>query len=546
MKKIFFLLLLSLLSVWKANAQITAEGFKEYYRSPQYRDSLKQKLIYAGEDSSKAELLGRIAFSYSFLNSDSAVYYEREALELSKKINYKIGEEYSLQGLCFSLSLSGNFAGALDFGMKALSLSETMKDTALITGAYGTLMNSYVQQDDYKQALKYGLKAELFSRSSKVDLGARTGIVGILGEAYQNSGQLDSGLYYCLKAQQLNLKLNLKWGGIYLHLGDIYFKKGVTDSAMYYYRTGLPIAEYSRVYIDVVDIYYGMSKVFELVGKIDSSVYYAQKSIVEESILSYPEGKLRAATQLAHLYDIKGLRDSTIKYLKLSFALRENLFSREKTREAQNFAFNEQIHQQELQQKTEQDKLEYRNRLNVYILLAGLVVLLLVAVGLWRRNVFRRKSFAQLQKQKHETDNQKVKVEKTLEELRNTQAQLIQSEKMASLGELTAGIAHEIQNPLNFVNNFSEVNSELIAEMKEEIEKGNIEEVRTIANDIADNEQKINHHGKRADAIVKGMLQHSRSSSGVKNQPTSIHWLMNTYDWLIMAYGQRIKLSMQP
>ena len=103
---------------------------------------------------------------------------------------------------------------------------------------------------------------------------------------------------------------------------------------------------------------------------------------------------------------------------------------------------------------------------------------------------------------------------KTLQNLKAAQSQLIQSEKMASLGELTAGIAHEIQNPLNFVNNFSEVNKELIGEMKVEIDKGNLEEVKLIANDIESNEEKINHHGKRADAIVKGMLQHSRSSTG--------------------------------
>ena len=116
---------------------------------------------------------------------------------------------------------------------------------------------------------------------------------------------------------------------------------------------------------------------------------------------------------------------------------------------------------------------------------------------------------------------------------------------MASLGELTAGIAHEIQNPLNFVNNFSEVNKELIDEMKEEIDKGNIEEVKAIANDIKENEEKINHHGKRADAIVKGMLQHSRASSGQK-EPTDINsLLMNIYDWLIMACVQKTNHLMQ-
>ncbi|MFZ1371371.1 MAG: two-component regulator propeller domain-containing protein, partial [Ferruginibacter sp.] len=130
-------------------------------------------------------------------------------------------------------------------------------------------------------------------------------------------------------------------------------------------------------------------------------------------------------------------------------------------------------------------------------------------------------------------------IEKAYTELKATQAQLIQSEKMASLGELTAGIAHEIQNPLNFVNNFSEVNSELISEMKEELNKGNIEEAKTIANDIDENEQKIIFHGKRADAIVKGMLQHSRSSNGDK-EPTDINALADEY--LRLAYhGLRAK-----
>ena len=127
----------------------------------------------------------------------------------------------------------------------------------------------------------------------------------------------------------------------------------------------------------------------------------------------------------------------------------------------------------------------------------------------------------------------------TMLELKNTHAQLIQSEKMASLGELTAGIAHEIQNPLNFVNNFSEVNTELIDELKQEIIKGDLEAIQLLAGDINTNEQKINHHGKRAAAIVKGMLQHSRSSSGLK-EPTNLNSLADEY-FRLAYHGLRAK-----
>jgi two-component system NtrC family sensor kinase len=138
-----------------------------------------------------------------------------------------------------------------------------------------------------------------------------------------------------------------------------------------------------------------------------------------------------------------------------------------------------------------------------------------------------------------ELTKQKDELMHAFTELKNTQSRLIQSEKMASLGELTAGIAHEIQNPLNFVNNFSEVNKELLAEMEEEIENRNFEEVKALAKDISGNEDKIMFHGKRADAIVKGMLQHSRSSSGTK-EPTDINALADEY--LRLAYhGLRAK-----
>jgi len=240
---------------------------------------------------------------------------------------------------------------------------------------------------------------------------------------------------------------------------------------------------------------------------------------------------LKANLQLADIYEALGRKDSAYIYLRKYQRLLVESNILQNTNQILGVQINsvldksnEQITQLEQESLLKEQK-NKNQQLWIFSVTGALLSALLIAFILYRNN-----------KNKQKTNNV---LEKTLSNLKSTQSQLIQSEKMAGLGELTAGIAHEIQNPLNFVNNFSEVNREMLAEMRGEIDKKNFDEVSSIAKDVEENEGKIIFHGKRADAIVKSMLQHSRSSNN-KKEPTDINAFCDEY--LRLSYhGLRAK-----
>ncbi len=282
---------------------------------------------------------------------------------------------------------------------------------------------------------------------------------------------------------------------------------------------------------------YRLSDSYYHIQDYKNALQYALKS---EELLD--PGNLRLKRNLnlilAEIYDVLERENLAYKHLKLY----TDLIKESKEEDVASLVMRAEVRsvldkkekeinllEQEQYVKEQENKTQ---RLWIISIAGALLSALLVSLILYRNNKNRQKANRILEKQKE-------RIQETLTELKSTQSQLIQSEKMASLGELTAGIAHEIQNPLNFVNNFSEVSNELIDEMLDEIDHKDFEEVKTIAKDVKQNLDKINHHGKRADAIVKGMLQHSRSSDG-KKEPTDINALADEY--LRLAYhGLRAK-----
>ncbi|MGZ8551357.1 MAG: ATP-binding protein, partial [Chitinophagaceae bacterium] len=483
-------------------------------------DSLELALRREKTDTGKIMKLIFIGDLYWRKGNDSALQYFTEAIGRSEKTGFRKGEIRARSSMAeYLYYVKTDFATALELFLINLEVEKKTADTNFIfwdtrhVGFIHQRIDDEAKQLEYTNMLRDLVNSGIFKDSAQLSI-YRVITDNRLADIHGKLNNLDSAKYYRFKVYHFgkfnNDNLRLASGS--LGLGSIYQREKQFDSAFYYYRVAL---EAGRKRPDVFRrVLLGMGKLYLELNQIDSAYYYADSAFQLSKKANARLVHIESLELLATIYNIRGQGDSAYNYLSRSILLKDSLFTTEKTIKVQNLNMQQSLQKLKQEQAEKQAVQEYKSRIKIVILAAGFGML-----GIFLLLIYRTS------RQRYQANK---KIEKAYTDLKSTQAQLIQSEKMASLGELTAGIAHEIQNPLNFVNNFSEVNAELMAEMEEEINAKNFDAVKPLAKNVKENEEKIIFHGRRADAIVKSMLQHSRTGTGTK-EPTDINALAEEY-----------------
>lgn len=519
-------------------------------------DSLRNELGSTRNDTTRLSLAYLLEDAFTEVNPDSALLYAELIQQLAIKLRLRLEEIYAMGKIGYALQNKGNYARSLQTYLTAIALAEDpASETNVLSAHYpapdeitSRSMPARIQRLD-KLSHLHQYMAILYSNTQNPEkalesayraqeLGIETQnqrllcvIHLIMGRLFLVLNKPDSALLAEQRALEEAIRMDFPryLGSIYLNTGRIHQYKGNRELAADFYRKALASSYDQNYFRGVVASNLLLAEYFDKDGNRDSTLFFINQALDMARQMDAPDLLLRTYQALANYYKPTAFTDSLVKYQGLIIRLNEDIFNIKQNQQFQNIGFDEQLRLRAL----EKEKEVLRNRNRTYGFTIGLGALLLIAFILYRNNRQKQKTNAAL--------------EKTLSELKATQAQLIQAEKMASLGELTAGIAHEIQNPLNFVNNFAEINNELLDEFQEERRRvpdasggGRDESAELLLiRSIKENQEKILQHGKRADAIVKSMLEHSRIHSGQK-EPTDLNALCD--EFLRLAYhGLRAK-----